>query len=190
MPDPETRTITVTLKEKDVNKIEEIIDKAVTDFIKELPRKIESKLESMVFQALGFTDQWGSKVEIDHCNGREPLVSQWINDRSKQVCHDVISGFNFVPSETAIKALKKEYAEKLQHAITHNMEDTARTAAEAVLKNIVSTDGLKMEVIKMVIDPKTASNPKHMAKMPTLRDMIYSDLVKGNGDAKAESDGE
>lgn len=179
-------TITLKLKKSDVEKIENTIDAVVAKFVENLPAVINKKLEDIVFQTLGFSNRWGEKVEIDHCNGREPLVAQYINEKTKKDCAEIISKFNFKFSKDLEKALADEYAEKLQKRLGWDLDQQVANHFSDLIGKLVDTGEIKFEQVIMAPKIKDATNPDHMSKTPKIRDLVYRDLVAKDSNAKTE----
>jgi len=178
------KTINVRLKQSDVDKIEEIIDKTVAEFIKELPNLINRNLQQIVFKALGFSDSWG-RLEVDHCNGREPFIAAYISEKAKQVCKDAISQCDFKLSDEAKKVLASEYAKKMQDLLDYNFANQAKAHFDAAMKEMLEGGEIKLEVINMQPKVKDVTDPAFGKKMPSLRDIVLKEIIKVNKDERS-----
>lgn len=179
-------TITLKLKKADVERIETTIDNVVAHFIENLPAIIHKKLEDIVFQTLGFSNRWGDKVEIDHCNGREPLVAQYISEKTKKDCAAIISKFDLTFTPDMEKAIAEEYVNKLQQRMGYDLDTQIRDHFSSLVNKLVEVGEIKFEQITMAPKIKDATNPSHMTKSPKLRDIVYKDLISKEADAETE----
>ena len=89
--------------------VEEATRKSVGEFIKGLPQLIKQRLEASVAGVLGFSEGWG-KWDVDHCNGRTSVVSNYVAERARDIVHKVAES---VITEKAIRKIMKECRDAL-----------------------------------------------------------------------------
>ena len=92
--------------------VEEATRESVGAFIKGLPQLINQRLESSVAKVLGFSDTWGNTKDwdVDHCNGRTSVVSNYVSERARDIVHKVAES---VITEKVIRNVMKECRDAL-----------------------------------------------------------------------------
>jgi hypothetical protein len=178
--------IKLTLKEKDIKKIEKRIDDTVSKYIEELPGRIWGILDKIVLGALGFSDSWG-KIEVDRCNGREPFVAQFISAQAKKVCEEAIAKHELVLTPEFDVALRTEYAQRMQKQFEDYFDRKVGDHFDTMMKNVLDSSELKFDL--KVDFPKTLkdlTNPNILSATPKLRDLILATVVER--DAKESAD--
>lgn len=56
------------------------VSKAVDDALK----KVRNQARIAALSAIGFSDKWGGKLEVDHCNGRTSVLTDLIKDKATE----------------------------------------------------------------------------------------------------------
>ena len=192
MPDaqakPETRTITVTLEEKDIKKIEKVIDNTITKYIENLPNKIWEVMDKLVLGALGFKEDSWHRIEIDRSNGREPFVAKLVDDRAKQIVVDAMAKHEFKLSDEFDAVMRKDYGERLQRHFDHYFDRRVEEHFEQMMKTVLNTSQLKLDLkVEVPKTKKELADPNHLANIPKLRDLILKDVVENDGKKARET---
>lgn len=118
-------------------------DQAVKEWIDEhgskeiVKRKVfdllDSQRDDIVCKLVGFDNRWGSRGwEIDHCNGRQSAVLDFIRENAKAGIYNWIKAkvgdiHEVKLTKSAIQSIEKEYQEML---VRHMREYARKLAAE------------------------------------------------------------
>jgi hypothetical protein len=174
------RAISLTLKESDVKKIEKVMDETVVSFLNNLPVLISKKLETIVFQALGFRqDSWGH-IEATR---EKSVIIDMINVKSMQVCHDAVNKFDLTLSKSYEEALSKAYADKLMSYMNHEIDTLVKRHIESFFNKAINEGEIKLNVIVKQPSLKELTDPEHMQSTPGLRELVYSEIMKKDQNA-------
>lgn len=182
------KTIKLSLKEKDIKRIEKGIDDTVSKYIADLPGRIWGILDKIVLGALGFSDSWG-RIEVDHCNGREPFVAKFIGDQAKKVCEEAVAKHELALTPEFDAALRKEYAERMQKQFDHYFDRKVGEHFEAMMKDVLDSSELKFDLkVDVPKQPKDLTNPNALSAVPKLRDLIFAAVVENDGKENSQNE--
>lgn len=135
-------------------KVASITKKCVTehtdDIIEDLIKKDLRNVTYGVFaKILGFDNRWG-KWEIDHCNGRTSIISNYINAAATLKIKEWIDNqLENLPtlSETQLNAIKKDYLEKynrnLRELLSAAAEKKAKEDVQIILKEYTDDNNVQ-----------------------------------------------
>lgn len=161
------------LKPEQFDQITAIIDTTVAKFIKELPEKVEARLQSATAHILGFEDRW-NKWEVDHCNGRMSTIGNLVSSKVQHAASEAVQKLTFELKADMIPALQRDFDRQLGYAL----EKEVRDLAEKKAKEIADLLDTNMKVDVAPATPKNVADPKYMVKMPKLGDILMEELVK------------
>lgn len=180
MPNPETpkskQEVRMVLEEKDIKKIEKTIDNVIAKYVENLPNKITTILDKLVFSALGFRDDGFGRIEVDR--NRDAFVARLIDERAKKTVEEALKKHEFVLGDEFDKVLRKDYAERLQRQFDHYLDRKVSDHFEEVMKNVLNTSEIKFDLKVETPKKKDLANPNHLDKIPKLRDLILQDVVE------------
>lgn len=145
--------------------LEKVVDESLAQAIKDVPSLIQKSIRSIVFAAIGCTNKWGDRVEVDHCNGREPIVSQFISESAKKVAKREID--NILTEEFVSEMVQelrdpiiKEFKATLARSFREAIQDKIGEAVEAEATKTI--DVIKKQVI--VIEAEQLMSAQKMTK--------------------------
>lgn len=72
------------LKPEDLVRISEIADAEVAAYIRELPGNIRGMLNAAMYSVLGLRNEYGGKLEVDRCNGRQTVITKLLDEKCKK----------------------------------------------------------------------------------------------------------
>ena len=174
------QSIKLSLKEKDVAKIEKTIDDAVASYIEDLPGRLRTIMDKIVLGALGFSEAWG-RIEVDHCNGREPFVAKLLNEQAKKLCEEAMAKHHLTLTPEFEEALRKDYGERLQRHFDNWYDRKVNEHFESLFKTLLDESELKLDLKVDVPNNKDLVNPSLLSKTPKLRDLILRSVVESDG---------
>lgn len=150
--DPNDPALKEVPKEQSMNEelsqqIAETIDIAAAKTISEIPKVIENALMAIVRGSLGFERDYRS-WRVDHCNGREPVVSQVVKEMAQPVFAKVFK--NLFTQKEMKKLLKEQekaveqefkniFKRKLSEEIRKQATELAEEHAKLIAENIKKT---------------------------------------------------
>ena len=120
-------------------KLDSEVRKVTGEFIDGLPRMLKDRLETSVAKILGFEmDRWsGDKWKVDNCNGRNSVISSYLDERARGV---------------AIKAASEAISDtRIEEAINEAKEGMFDYIREAALRDYRNKVG---ELIKAYIQTR------------------------------------
>lgn len=108
--------------------------------LEELPNRLKSTLDDCFLTILGLKkDKWSGVVEVDRCNGREPLISELVKNRVKSDAVAWVQKVSFPElTKKEIDALKKDYRRERNQYIQDRLQDIARDDAKTYIDQILS----------------------------------------------------
>jgi hypothetical protein len=126
-------------------KIEESVLKAVEKYsevhlMKHLDDMLAKSIDSVLLATIGLKHDWG-KWEVDHCNGREPLLASLTKNKLTPIVETFItknldvSTFK-IPDEVK-SAFKREVDERLRYSLREHTERFAKEIATEQFKTIL-----------------------------------------------------
>jgi hypothetical protein len=122
---------------KTVNQvIDELIDTAISNSMKNLPVKIEGIINSAFISILGL--DYGGK-QVDHCNGRWNMFQNIIENEAKKDLLEIIKNiklkFNF---DEFKDAFQKEYINQFNYQIKYCAKDQAEKLAKSIIESRIN----------------------------------------------------
>ncbi len=133
--------------------IQEIGEREVAKFLKDLRPTIRARLDAALSSLLGISNSWG-RPEIDHCNGRNSVITKAVEQIALQEVRQLISKKGKIESYLpfAEKCLEEEIKGSIQYAIEKEVEEQIRplirqTIAERLPAKV-------KEVVRIVLKAK------------------------------------
>lgn len=117
--------------------------------------KLDSCLEATMTSGMGFSRSFG-RWEVDHCNGRESAVSQymrsqaadavqgWLNKQTKKLK---------LPTKQLQGALAREFDEQFKRALRDKVQQQATKAADDIFDQVIQQVLGKVQNAKLNSDP-------------------------------------
>jgi hypothetical protein len=174
------------------DEVKKAIDTATAEVIKEIPGTIRAGITSIVAQSLGFKyDDWSHKWEVDHCNGREPAISQIIKEHTKDVVKKTVAEILTDSKVREIVLSAREGIERdFRESLSRKLHDELKDRTEAMVKDLAIAEVERLKKIIMAeigirdFDP---DNPDHLHKAKsdtelTLAEITINKKVGDDGD--------
>jgi hypothetical protein len=120
--------------------IENDINKITNQAYEELKNSFKHTLKNNVLKIVGFEDRWNNKWEVDHCNGRSSLLTEYMSEKVKAMFREEFDKLLQSEAEEMLKTAKKafvaEYASIFQREVKEIAYKEARSKAEAFVKEV------------------------------------------------------
>lgn len=134
------------------------VDETVAKFIKNLPHMLKGRMEAATARMIGMEDRYGGSWEVDHCNGRQSLVSNYINDQIKQNLGALVGqiGGSFKLTEDQENAIKRDYERSMISRIRREVLDQIDKHAKTLVAEITEPMFEKLKInlsIDSMADP-------------------------------------
>lgn len=183
------------LKPEDLVKIAELADTEIATYIEELPGNIRRMLNTAMYSMLGLKEEWGGKLEIDRCNGRQTVITKLIDEKCRKAATEHIEPVLMAVLELltadkrALTAIAKEakncYERTLADAVRTMAVQKAKAQAEKIVAGFkdVNFDDILMKNIE-VEDPDSFNT--HIGQI--LLDDIAEHLAAGKPIPEMEKD--
>lgn len=134
----------------DASILEDGIDKLIqndmnqlaNEAYEELRQGFKRTLKANVLRIAGFEDRWGNGYEIDHCNGRSSMMTDYLSSRVRNlITQEIDASFTKEELMSVVpdikKALLKEAKDLFRHELRDSMRDQVRESAKEFLQNVV-----------------------------------------------------
>jgi hypothetical protein len=99
---------------------------------------LDRRLEQVVAGLVGFEDYWG-RWEVDHCNGRQSLATDWLREKAsegaKKWIAEQAANLPELP-RGAVTSLRNEYKKCLQDALEEMIREKAHEDAKEMFNKI------------------------------------------------------
>lgn len=146
--------------------IENDMNRITNQAYKELTDGFKNTLKTNVLRIAGFDGRYGNGYEVDHCNGRSSMMSQYISSKVQNMITTEID--KFITQEDLADALKdvkkgilKDIKEKFAYAVREESYKQINTAAkdfvaEAVKKSMIKYQKQAIEKAEIAFLGRTA----------------------------------
>ena len=152
--------------EKYEAEVKRLIEKSASDFLNGLPRLIHSKLEALAAQCLGFSAVgWNGKWEVDHCNSRNSLIKDYIDEKSTAMAKAAMD--KIMTPDAVNKIVEKckasvleDFERYLERSIHSHVERMADSVAGSMQNDIIAIIKVKLGCFHEVdiADPKVGES--------------------------------
>lgn len=134
--------------------VQEMLDndfnKITNETLNEVRQEFKSNLKENVLKMLGFSSSWGrSGWEVDHCNGRDSVITQYITSRVKE---EMRVGMDTLLKEdiekmlvTVRKGLVQDFKEMFDREVRDNLRREAAEAAKAFMSDLLTKQITKVQ---------------------------------------------
>ena len=139
-------------------KIEVAVRKVTEEQLSKLDSTIENMMKQMIASLLGLSYSWG-KAEVDHCNGRNSILTTIIEEKARKQVEKLVSTFKFDENDKEVlEAFKKEYKEQLRRRISWHAENEAKRIAGIMIQKFTDKELTKFGFEK---DPEVKAEVKY-----------------------------
>lgn len=137
---------TTKLLENDINRL-------TNEAYDELKEEFKANIKANVLQIAGFRkDSWGSRNawEVDHCNGRNSMVTQYISSKVQQMMSQELDKLMTTEEIASIvkdtkKGLLKEFKDYFDRAVRDQFYKKSQEEAEVFLKDVIGRQMKKFQ---------------------------------------------
>ena len=132
----------VSLLDEGVEKlIENDVHKLANEAYTELQSTFKTNLKQNVLRIVGFDNRW-DKWEIDHCNGRQSALTEFMSQKVKTMFHEEFDKLLQPEIAKMVEPLKRqlaaEFKETFTRAVRENIRSSAQAAATTFLTDVMS----------------------------------------------------
>ncbi len=138
----------VSLLDEGVEKlIKNDINRITNEAYAELQQGFKNKLKENVLRLAGFENRWGNGYEVDHCNGRQSMMTEYISKKvqdyiktelDKLITPDEVKEMLKPVKETLLKDMKEEFFDAVRGRLQEEMHETAKNFVSDALKKTVT----------------------------------------------------
>lgn len=126
------------------NKIKEAVIRTTTQQIEKIDTTVETMIKNAIGSLLGISTSWG-RAEIDHCNGRNSILTQVIEDKARKQVEKLVMSFKFDENDKEImEAFKREFKEQLRRKISWYAENEAKRVAGIMIQKFTDKELQKL----------------------------------------------
>lgn len=141
--------IEITLLDEGIEKfIENDVHKLADEAYAELQQSFKNTLKANVLKIVGFDDKWG-KWEIDHCNGRASVLTEYMSHKIQTMFRTEIDALMQPEIEQMLKPLKKqmiaEFKSEFIREVRSEIRQSAQKAASSFLSDVMSKQVQKFQ---------------------------------------------
>jgi len=139
----------VSLLDEGVEKlIQNDINRLTNEAYAELQQGFKDTLKQNVLRLAGFEGRWGNGYEVDHCNGRQSMMSQYLSSKVQQMITSEID-LMITPADLVplLKETKKGLLKDIKDRFGHYVRDEIYKQTQLAAKEFVA-DSLKKSMTK------------------------------------------
>lgn len=139
----------VTLLDEGVEKlIENDINRLTNEAYSELREGFKNTLKQNVLQLAGFEGRYGNGYEVDHCNGRQSMMSQYISSKVQDMIRSEID-LKITPAELVplLKETKNGLLKDIKERFRRHVQEEIYSQTQVAAKAFVA-ESLKKSVTK------------------------------------------
>lgn len=165
------KEINIKLSQEHVSSIEAVVDATVAEFIKSIPHRMERALKDMMFASLGFRESFDRLAVSNESNP----IADLIVEKAQAATKDAITRANIdtLPPE-AIKAIREKFIYEVDDYLRTNIKKLVENHIDESIASMFKDEKLNIQ-LSMGGDIK---DPKYMANMPNVREILLEALVK------------
>jgi hypothetical protein len=124
--------------------LENDMNRFANEAYEELKANFKNTLKANVLKVVGFENRWGgSGWEVDHCNGRQSLLTDYISSKVKKMFTDEFDKILQPEIEKALEPVKKsliaDFKSTFDREVHYKMREEANTAARVFVQEMLST---------------------------------------------------
>lgn len=140
--------IAAVLKAKFVQAVSDVANDAHAESVTEqIIHDLNAQKRQVTLKLLGLEDKWG-KWEVDHCNGRESPITQYLADGAKET---IKAWVNEAVAEVLTTELKSKIMNDAKKAIHREVQDLVRNASSRYSLNHMA-DPIVQELFTQAAD--------------------------------------
>lgn len=141
----------VSMLQEGVEKmLENDVNKLANEAYAELQKSFKHTLKGNVLRIVGFDNHWNDqKWEVDHCNGRNSVLTEYISEKVKQLFRTEFDQLlqpeidkMLVPAKAA---LVKDFKEHFNRAVKEHIRNRAQEAAKLFLVDVLGKEVKKLQ---------------------------------------------
>lgn len=146
--------------------IQNDINKLTNEAYAELKQGFKRTLQTNVLKIAGFDNQWGNGFEVDHCNGRQSVITEYLSDKMKKmITHEMDAlitqeDLNKILKDTKkslLKSVEEQFRRVAQEEAYKQVREEAKDfIASAVKKSITKYQKQAIEKAEVAFLGRTA----------------------------------
>lgn len=127
------------------------INRLTNEAYAELKQNFKNTLKANVLKIAGFDDHWGHGWEVDHCNGRQSMMTDYISRKVQQMITQEADKLLQPEIEALLKpakkALAKDFEDNFKREVRNQIREAAAKSAAGFVKDIVSKSMNKFQKV-------------------------------------------
>lgn len=135
------------------------IDNTITEFIEEIPQKINKLLNTHMAKTMGFSVGWNG--DFDHNSGKSNPVTGLLAKKVEEHLEKIVERIPIpVDEKSFITAFTKAFKDRLRYQLEHRAAKMAEIAADGIAdkfcdKTIQEIEGLSFEITEEIVKDPT-----------------------------------
>ena len=105
------------------------INRLTNEAYKELQESFKNTLKTNVLKIVGFDNRWHNNWEVDHCNGRSSILTEFIGTKVKEMFHEEFNNMSQDDVQKSLEPVKKTFIAEFQKVFEREVRSQAREAA-------------------------------------------------------------
>ncbi len=105
------------------------INRLTNEAYKELQESFKTTLKTNVLKIVGFDNRWHNNWEVDHCNGRNSLLTEFMSEKVKAMFHEEFNKMTEDDVQKSLEPIKKTFIAEFTKVFEHEVRSQAREAA-------------------------------------------------------------
>lgn len=127
------------------------INRLTNEAYAELKQNFKNTLKANVLKIAGFDDHWGHGWEVDHCNSRQSMMTDYISRKVQQMITQEADKLLQPEIEALLKpakkALAKDFEDNFKREVRNQIREAAAKSAAGFVKDIVSKSMNKFQKV-------------------------------------------
>lgn len=129
-------------------KLRKVVEEEATKYIKDARKTIQQKLNSATMSLLGLSNGYSSRVEIDHCNGRNSVLIDAFRKLAQEEAEKLARTYK--PSAEDIIGFQAAFEREFKSQFSYVVRDLAKKKAQEEAQKAVQL--INLDVQKLVDD--------------------------------------
>jgi len=106
------------------------INRLTNEAYKELQESFKNTLKANVLKIVGFDNRWpNNNWEVDHCNGRSSLLTEFIGAKVKEMFHEEFNNMSQDDVQKLLEPVKTTFVAEFKKVFEREVRSQAREAA-------------------------------------------------------------
>lgn len=118
------------------------INRITNEAYKELQESFKATLKTNVLKIVGFDNRWHNNWEVDHCNGRNSLLTDFMSEKVKAMFYEEFNKMTENDIQKSLEPVKKifiaEFIKVFEHEVRSQARDAAYNEVQAFVKQLAT----------------------------------------------------